>query len=134
MGPQVLLHGLLQFQFLGTHRQVPVLTVRQLSRELEALLLLPLGKLFLEKLQLLAQFFLQVGHVVFVLMILLLVFHYFSPLYRDDLVIVLILVAPLNTQDIAFPTEAQQHVIAFYREKLAILENAEALHGQLSIN
>jgi hypothetical protein len=67
-------------------------------------------------------------------MILLLVFHYFSPLYRDDLVIVLVLVAPLNTQDIAFPTEAQQHVIAFYREKLAILENAEALHGQLSIN
>lgn len=80
------------------------------------------------------QLFIEIQHVVLVLMVLLLVLDHLLPLDGHYLMSVLLLISPLNTENVAFLAKAEYDIVELHRKQLAIFEDLEALTSNDVVN
>lgn len=66
--------------------------------------------------------------MILVLMVLLLILDDPSPFYWDQLMVIFLLIAPLNTEDVALLAETKDDIIDSYCKKVGIFEDPEARH------
>lgn len=123
----VFFHGFLKFQLLGSDGEIAILSILQLADEMLSLHLLPLLELLAKDVDLMGQLFIEIMHVVLVLMILFLVFDHPLPLDGYYLMCVSLFVAPLDAKNVAFLAEAKQDVVELHCKQLTIFEYFETL-------
>lgn len=62
------------------------------------------------------QLFIEIQHVVLVLMILLLVLYHLFPFNRHYLMPAFLLIPPLNTEYVAFSTQTEYDIVELHRK------------------
>lgn len=73
------------------------------------------------------QLFIEIQHVVLILMVFLLILDHLLPFNRHYLISILFFITPLDTENIAFLAETEDDVVELHRKELAVLEDFETL-------
>lgn len=86
----------------------------QLSDKLLSLYLLSLLELLAKDVYLVGQLFIEIQHVVLILMVFLLIFDHLLPLDGHYLMSILFFITPLDTENVALLAEAEDDVIELH--------------------